>query len=94
MANKETPQETIDRLTAELAAANKIIDSFQAEKKEQTEIEKLIAAKMAVGLTRGQAISVITHQNAHDKFEADQAAKKAAKEKEAKDKAAEAAEKK
>ena len=80
MAAKETPQETIDRLTAELKLANETIASFNSEKQEAAEIEKVITAKVAVGLTRAQAIAVITHQNAHDKWEAEEAAKKKAKE--------------
>jgi uncharacterized protein YggE len=78
MANKETPEQTIDRLTKELAAANATISSFQAEKKELDKIEQIIAEKMKVGLTRGQAMSVLAQQEAFEKYEAEEAAKKEA----------------
>ena len=78
MAKNETPEQTIARLTAELAGANATIASFAAEKKELDKIELLIAEKMKVGLTRGQAMSVMAQQEAFDKYEADEAAKKEA----------------
>ena len=69
MAKNETPEQTIARLTAELAGANATIASFAAEKKELDKIELLIAEKMKVGLTRGQAMSVMAQQEAFDKYE-------------------------
>jgi t-SNARE complex subunit (syntaxin) len=66
---KETSPEAIDRLTAELATAKQTIASFQAEKKELDKIEQMIAEKMKVGLTRGQAMSVLAQQEAFDKYE-------------------------
>jgi len=63
---KETPQQTIARLTAELAAANKTLSKI-AEAKAQAEAdEPIIEQKMKVGLTREQAIGVIKRQRAHD----------------------------
>ncbi len=63
---EETPQQTIARLTAELAAANKTL-SEMAEAKAQAEAdEPIIEQKMKVGLTREQAIAVIKRQREHD----------------------------
>lgn len=78
-ATEETADQTVARLTAENRLLRAQISSFQAEKKELDKIEQIIAEKMKVGLTRGQAMSVLAQQEAFDKYEAEQAAKKAAK---------------
>jgi hypothetical protein len=54
----------IDRLTAELAEANKIIDGFNVAQAQANADEKVIQEKMAVGLTHEQAWSVIKRQRA------------------------------
>jgi len=80
MADKETAAQTIERLTAELAAANKTIESFKAQAAQASADEVIIREKMAHGLTREQAISVIKRQRSHDEAEKTQAEKlKAAK---------------
>jgi len=66
MAEKETQQQTIDRLTGELAEANRKIAEFTAQKAQAGADEQIIAAKMAVGLTREQAVSVIRRQRQFD----------------------------
>jgi len=71
---KETPAQTIERLTAELAAANKTIESFKAQAAQASADEIIIREKMSHGLTRDQAISVIKRQRAHDELEKKQAA--------------------
>ncbi len=71
---KETAAQTIERLTAELAAANKTIESFKAQAAQASADEVIIREKMSHGLTRDQAISVIHRQRAHDKMEKEQAA--------------------
>jgi uncharacterized protein (DUF1778 family) len=63
---KETPQQTIDRLTSELAAANKTISDFNAAKALASAEEVIIQQKMSVGLSREQAIEVIKRQRAND----------------------------
>ena len=72
----ETPQQTIERLTAELAAANtqltaanKTIEGFKAQAIQLSADESIIQEKMSHGLTRAQAISVIRRQRAHDELE-------------------------
>jgi Spy/CpxP family protein refolding chaperone len=67
---KETPQQTIDRLTAELAKANKKIEAFTAAQTQASADEVIIREKMAHGLTREQAIEVIKNQRRHDEAEA------------------------
>jgi hypothetical protein len=79
MADKETPAQTIERLTAELAAANKTIESFEAQAAQAGADEIVIREKMSHGLTRDQAISVIRRQRAHEELEKAQAAAKAEK---------------
>ena len=71
---KETPAQTIERLTAELAAANATIESFKAQAAQASADEVVIREKMSHGLTRDQALSVIHRQRAHDKAEAEAAA--------------------
>ena len=77
MADKETPQQTIDRLTAELAAANEKIAGFTAAQEQASKDEVTIREKMVHGLTRDQAIAVIKRQRAHDEAEAAAAKAKA-----------------
>jgi hypothetical protein len=74
----ETAEQAVIRLTAELADAKATIASFAAEKQELDQIELMITEKMRVGLTRGQAMSVLAQQEAFDKYLADEAAKKQA----------------
>jgi hypothetical protein len=74
---KETPGETIERLTAELATAKQTIANYETAKAMQSAEEKIITEKMAVGLTRTQAISVIKHQKAFAEAWAAEEAKKA-----------------
>jgi len=74
MPNKIRPNnETIERLTAEkerltaeLAAANKTIESFKAQASQASADELVIEQKMRVGLSREQAVAVIQRQRAHD----------------------------
>jgi hypothetical protein len=63
---KETPPQTIERLTAELCVARNIITSYEAAEKQASEDEIKIAEKMAFGLTRDQAVSVLQRQRDHD----------------------------
>lgn len=90
MADKETPQQTIDRLNAELEAANAKVADYQAAQAKISADEIVIREKMSHGLTREQAIHVIKSQRAHDVIYAEQkkkaeeaAAEKAQKAKEA-----------
>ena len=92
MAEKETPQQTIERLlatvaslTSELAASNKALETFKAQAAQASADEVIIREKMTHGLTRDQAVSVIHRQRAHDAAEKAQA-DAAAKAKEAKTK--------
>ena len=72
---KETPAQTIERLAAELAAANKTIETFKAQAAQASADEVIIREKMSHGLTRDQAVAVIKRQRAHDELEKAQAAK-------------------
>ena len=72
---KETPAQTIDRLTAELATANKTIETFKAQAAQAGADEVVIREKLSHGLTRDQAVTVIKRQRVHD--EAEKAAKAA-----------------
>jgi hypothetical protein len=63
------PVPTIADLQAQLDAANKTIADLQAAKAMASEDEKLIVLKMSTGLTRSQAISVITRQRQYDASE-------------------------
>jgi predicted DNA-binding WGR domain protein len=65
----ESNKETIERLAAELATANTTIESFKAQAAQASADETVIREKMAHGLTRDQAISVIHRQREHDKIE-------------------------
>ena len=75
MAEKETPQQTIDRLTAENAELTAKVESFTAQAKQASEDEIIVREKMAFGLTRDQALSVIKRQRHHDQLEAEAAEK-------------------
>ena len=79
MAEKETPQQTIDRLTAENAALTEKVNTFTEQAKQASADEVIVREKMQFGLTREQAISVIKRQRHHDQLEAE--AKAAAAEK-------------
>ncbi len=70
----ETPQQTIDRLTAENADLKKQVAQYTEQAKQASADEIVIRQKMALGLTRDQAASVIERQRAHDKAEKEQAA--------------------
>ena len=74
---KETSEETIKRLTAELASAKQTTAKYEIAKAAQTAEEKIITEKMAVGLTRAQAISVIKHQKSYTEVWAAEEAKRA-----------------
>ena len=63
------PIPTIAELQAQLAAANQTIVELQAAKALASDDEKLIVLKMSTGLTRSQAISVITRQRQYDASE-------------------------
>lgn len=62
MTEKETPQQTVIRLTAELAAANKTIEGFKNRAAMASADEQLIVEKMSFGLSRAQAVEVIKRQ--------------------------------
>ncbi|MGA2243810.1 MAG: hypothetical protein ABSH48_02330 [Verrucomicrobiota bacterium] len=66
MADKETAAQTIARLTDELAAANKTIESFKTQAAQASADEIIIREKMSHGLTRDQALAVIKRQRQHD----------------------------
>ena len=68
-ADKETAAQTIERLTTELAAANKTIESFKAQAAQASADEIVIREKMLHGLSREQALAVIKRQRAHDDLE-------------------------
>ena len=78
MADLEKPEQTIARLTAELAAANEKIKACEAQAAQASADEILAREKMAHGLTRDQALNVIHRQRAHDAHEKAEAEKKAA----------------
>ena len=67
--NLESPQQTIARLTAELATAQTTIAQFESAQKQKGEDEIKIAEKMAYGLTRDQAAAVLRRQRDHDHAE-------------------------
>ena len=66
---KEIAQQTIARLTAELAAANQQIAAFKAQQAQTSADEVVIREKISRGLTRDQALNVIKRQRAHDQAE-------------------------
>ena len=68
---KEIAQQTIGRLTAELAAANQQIAAFKAQQAQTSahEVAGSVREKMSCGLTRDQALNVIKRQRAHDQAE-------------------------
>jgi hypothetical protein len=68
-AAQATPQQTIERLAAELAAAKKELETFKAQAAQASADEIIIREKMSHGLTRDQAVSVIHRQRAHDAAE-------------------------
>jgi hypothetical protein len=65
----ESKDDTIQRLTGELAAANLTIVTFQAEAADRAKTELAITLKMGFGLSRDQAITVIKRQKEHDEAE-------------------------
>ena len=60
------PTDELAKLRQELADANAKITQLTTAKAQLDEDEKLIAAKMAKGLTRAQAISSIRSQRVYD----------------------------
>ena len=62
----ETDAAKIKRLTAELAAAKRRIASYENADQERAAMEKIVAAKMALGLSREQALAVIERQKQFD----------------------------
>ena len=71
----ETSAQKIVRLESELAAAKAIIARHETADADRAEIEKIVLAKMALGLTRAQALAVIERQKAHNKAESMKKAK-------------------
>lgn len=67
MDQSESSEQTIARLTGELAAANKTIADFKAQANQAQADEIVIRKKMEVGLSRQQAAAVLDRQR---KFEA------------------------
>ena len=65
---------SVEELQKRLEAANARIADYQKADATRTAEEKLIAKKMAAGLTRDQAIAVIARQKAHDQALADKKA--------------------
>lgn len=65
----ETPAETIARLTAQLTAVQAELGQYKAADAQRQADEKVIAAKMALGLSRPQALAVIQRQKEHDEAE-------------------------
>ncbi len=66
----ETEAAKIRRLTGELAAANRRLAAYEAADQERAETEKIVAAKMVLGLSREQALAVIERQKQFDKAQA------------------------
>jgi hypothetical protein len=66
MTGKETPQQTIDRLTAENAALTKQNEETKKLVAQAGADETIIAEKMAVGLTREQAVAATRRQREFD----------------------------
>jgi len=62
----ETDAEKIARLEAESATARATITRYESADAERAETEKIVRAKITLGLTRQQALSVIGRQKAHD----------------------------
>jgi hypothetical protein len=67
------PIVTIESLQAENAALKQQIAELTAKRAQNEAEEKIIGEKMAKGLTRAQAISVIARQKAYDESELGQA---------------------
>ena len=67
----ETDAAKIKRLTAELAAANRRLAAYETADQERAATEKIVAAKMAIGLTREQALAVIERQKQFDQTKAE-----------------------
>ena len=70
-AKPETEAAKIRRLTAELAAANRRLAAYETADQERAATEKIVAAKMAIGLARDQALAVIERQKQYDQSKAD-----------------------
>ena len=75
---KLDPKATEDQIAEAVAALQKENADLKAAQVQASEDEKVIREKMALGLTRDQAMAVITRQREHDKAEAE--AKKKAEE--------------
>lgn len=67
---KETPDQTIARLTAENAALARQVAAFHAAQAQAGADEIIIQQKMSRGLSRDQAVAVIKRQRQHDAAEA------------------------
>jgi hypothetical protein len=67
----ETDAAKLKRLTAELAAANRRLAACEAADQERAATEKQVAAKMAIGLSREQALAVIERQKQYDQAKAE-----------------------
>lgn len=70
-AKPETDAAKIQRLTTELAAANRRLAAYETADQERAATEKIVAAKMALGLTREQALAVIERQKQFDQTKAE-----------------------
>jgi hypothetical protein len=62
----DAPPKTAEQLQKELDAAHAELAVFRSAKAAASDEEVLVAAKMAVGLTRPQAAAVIRRQRAFD----------------------------
>jgi hypothetical protein len=60
-----------DELIARLTAANTQLATYAAASAQRAKDELAITQKMALGLSRDQAIAVIERQKAHDQAETD-----------------------
>lgn len=74
----ETPQQTIDRLTAENKQLQAKVAALEKKQKDQTEFDAAVARRMRPGLSREQAIAAETRQREFDAAKA-KAAKATAK---------------
>ena len=62
----ETDAAKIKRLTSELATANRRLTVYETADQERAATEKIVAAKVAIGLSREQALAVIERQKQYD----------------------------
>ena len=77
----KTAQETIDAQNEEITRLKARVSELEGEKAKASEREVAIAKKMEHGLSREQAIAVLSRQEAHDKSKAEAEKAKAESEK-------------